>query len=158
MDQKSVEVVLKEKKIYEIINPALVRGASSLSLEEAVGEMKARTAGYIVIEENEKPVGMFTEVDMVRRVLGENVDWSAPITNFMTKDPFVLRPDDTVYRAIEMMGKHNFYHIPLVNERNKLVGVLSVRSLIRFLSEFYPTEVYNLPPHSNQVMDTPEGG
>ena len=62
------------------------------------------------------------------------------------------------FKPIALMGEHRFYHIPLVDDRGELVNVISVRTLIRFLSEFYPTEVYNLPPRPDQVMRTPEGG
>ena len=70
----------------------------------------------------------------------------------------VFKPSETVGTAMDLMGRHRFYHIPLVNDRQELVGVLSVRSLIRLLAEFYPDEVYNLPPDPNQIMPTPEGG
>jgi CBS domain-containing protein len=55
------------------------------------------------------------------------------------------------------MAERGFYHIPLVLNK-QLTGILSVRTLIRFLAEFYPAEVYNLPPNPHQIMATPEGG
>jgi CBS domain-containing protein len=70
----------------------------------------------------------------------------------------VLRQDDTVGRAVDMMAENDFYHIPLVNEKQELVNVLSVRTLVRWLAEFYPGEVYNLPPNPHQVAPTQEGG
>jgi CBS domain-containing protein len=76
----------------------------------------------------------------------------------MTKEPVALRLDDTVGRAIDRMVELSFAHIPLVDERQRLVGSLSVRTLIRFLAEFYPAEIYNLPPDIHQVHDTAEGG
>jgi CBS domain-containing protein len=94
----------------------------------------------------------------MQKILEKDVDWRKPIKNFMTKSPMVLRPSDTVGRAIDLMAERNFYHIPLVNDKQELVGVLSVRTLIRFLAEFYPAEIYNLPPNLHQVMPTPEGG
>jgi len=44
------------------------------------------------------------------------------------------------------------YHVPLLDEQGNLANVLSVRTLIRFLAEFYPQEIYNLPPDSDQIM------
>lgn len=153
-----VEILLKDKKIYQIINPKLVQTSPNMSLKDVIQVMQSNRSGYAVIANQKKPVGIFTEVDVTRKILGKNVDWSAPISDFMTKNPVCLSPNDSVGKAIDVMGEHRFYHLPLVDEQGELVNVISVRTLIRFLAEFYPTEVYNLPPVPNQVMKTREGG
>ena len=158
MAAKSVEQVLKAKKIGEITNPRLLQAAPDLSVKDAIQLMQDHKSGYIVVAKNKKAVGIFTETDIARKILGFDIDWNKPISEFMTKDPLVLKPDDLVGTAIDIMGERRFYHIPLVNEKGELVNVLSVRTLIRFLAEFYPTEVYNLPPRPDQVMETQEGG
>ncbi len=157
MAEKSVEALLKEKKICEIINPKLIQAPPTLTVSEAVEIMQKNRAGYIVIAKNKKVVGIFTETDLALKILEQDVDWNRPVSEFMTANPFVLSPQDSVGKAIDLMGEHSFYHIPLV-ENGELVNVISVRTLIKFLAEFYPTEVYNLPPRSDQVMATPEGG
>ena len=158
MAAKSVEQVLKAKKIGEITNPRLLQAAPDLPVKDAIQLMQDHKSGYIVVAKNKKAVGIFTETDIARKILGFDIDWNKPISEFMTKDPLVLKPDDLVGTAIDIMGERRFYHIPLVNEKGELVNVLSVRTLIRFLAEFYPTEVYNLPPRPDQVMETQEGG
>ena len=155
---KEVENLLEEKKIYQIINPRLVQAPSSLSVKEAIDLMQKQRAGYIVIADNKKCVGIFTETDVLRKVLEQKVDVNRPVRDFMTPNPVCLKMEDSVGKAIETMGKYRLYHIPLVNEKGELVQVISVRTLIRFLAEFYPAEVLNLPPDPNQVMKTPEGG
>lgn len=157
MAQKSPDVLIKQTKIGEITNPKLVQAPPETSVKDAIALMQASKAGYIVVAKNKKVVGVFTETDVVQKILDRDVNWSDPISTYMTMDPFVLRPDDSVGKAIELMGEHHFYHIPLLDERGNLVNVLSVRTLIRFLAEFYPQEIYNLPPRP-QVMETPEGG
>jgi CBS domain-containing protein len=149
---------LKDKKISEIVNARLIQAPSSTSLKDAIDLMRREQSAYIVVADGKDVVGILTETDVARKVLGEKVDKNRPIRDFMTADPLVLRPDDTVGKAIDLMAEHSFYHIPLVSERQELVGVLSVRTLIRFLAEFYPAEVYNLPPDPHQVAQTAEGG
>ena len=100
-----------------------------------------------------------TETDVLQKVLDQKVDWNQPIADFMQIAPSIfLSMSDSVGKAVDLMGDKHIYHIPLVNEKKELVNVLSVRTLIRFLSEFYPTEIYNLPPDPAQVMKTAEGG
>ena len=158
MPTKSVEAVLKAKKIGEIINPRLVQAPPETLVKDAIELMQKNRAGYIVVAKNKKVVGVFTETDLVQKILGKDVNWESPISEFMTKNPLILKPTDSVGTAIDMMGAHRFYHIPLVDDRGDLVNVLSVRTLIRFLAEFYPQEIYNLPPRSDQIMSTQEGG
>lgn len=155
---KEVEDLLKEKKIFQIINPRLVQAPPSLTVKEAIALMQEHRAGYIVIAEKKKCVGIFTETDVVRKILEKDVDWNRPVSDFMTSNPVCLQPDDSVGAAIDVMGSNRFYHIPLVSEKGELVQVISVRTMIRFLAEFYAAEVLNLPPDPNQVMKSAEGG
>ena len=155
---KNVETLLAEKKIYQIVNPRLIQAPPTLTITEAVKLMQDNRAGYIVIAENKKPVGIFTETDLVRQILEQDADWNRPVRDFMTPNPVTLTMQDTVGAAIDVMGTRRFYHIPLVDEKGELVNVISVRTLIRFLAEFYPAEVLNLPPAPNQIMETQEGG
>ena len=126
--------------------------------QKAIALMQENKAGCLVVEAQKKVEGIFTETDVVQKILETNADWSRPVREFMTPNPIVLTAENSVGEAIQIMGENRIYHIPLVNAKQELAGLLSVRSLIRFLAEFYPTEVYNLPPKPNQLMETAEGG
>ena len=156
--KKSFDELLAEKRIYQIINPRLVQAPPTISIKVAIEIMQTQRAGYIVIADRGKPVGIFTETDVVREILGKKVDWKRPVKDFMTPSPVCLRVKDTVGNAIDVMGKKRFYHIPLLDDKGYLVNVISVRTLIRFLAEFYPAEVLNLPPVPNQIIESAEGG
>ncbi len=157
-DTRSVEKLLEEAKIYQIINPLIVQAPPTLSAQDAIALMQENKAGYIVIAEGGKAVGIFTETDVVRKILAQNSGFERPVSDFMTRDPIALSPENSAGDAIDVMGGKRFYHVPLVDKKGDLAGVLSVRTLIRFLAEHYPTEVYNLPPRADQVMETQEGG
>lgn len=158
MHKEPVEVLIKKRKISEIVNPRLVQASSSIPIRQAVELMQEQRSGYIVIADDRNVVGIFTETDVVRKLLGKDVDWSRPVREVMTKDPMVLKLADTVGTVIDVMGGRRLYYVPLVDDERKLVGVISVRTLIRFLAEFYPGEIYNLPPKPGQITKTEEGG
>lgn len=156
---KPTQQLVKSIKIGQIVNPRLIQAPPEISVRTAVEIMQNNKSGYIVVADHaRKVVGMFTETDVLNRVFGKKDVWTKSVSEFMTKAPIVLSVSDTVGRAIEIMGKNHFYHIPLVDEKGCLVNVISVRTLIRFLAEFYPTEIYNLPPKYDQTMETAEGG
>ncbi|MBI1976699.1 MAG: CBS domain-containing protein, partial [Candidatus Omnitrophica bacterium] len=157
-ESKPVDQLLREKKIYQVVNPKLVQAPSDIALQEAIQLMQREKSSYIVVAEHRRAVGIFTEVDVVRKELGQDVNWNRQLRDFMAPGPKILNIKDSVGAAIDLMGAERFYHIPLVDDRGELVNVISVRTLIRFLAEFYPTEVYNLPPKADQIMWTPEGG
>ena len=112
----------------------------------------------LILDDDQKVIGIFTETDVIRRVLAKNVDRSLSVTEVMTKNPAVLARDDSVGKAIDLMSDNSFYHVPLVAKDRKITGMLSVRTLIRFLAEFYPEEIFNLPPRPGQFSETQEGG
>ncbi len=156
---RPTQQLVKSIKIGQIVNPRLIQAPPDISVRTAVEIMQNNKSGYVVIADHtRKVVGMFTETDVLNRVFGKKDIWTKPVSEVMTKSPIFLKVSDNVGRAIEIMGKNRFYHIPLVDEDSRLVNVISVRTLIRFLAEFYPTEIYNLPPKYDQTMETAEGG
>ena len=60
------------------------------------------------------------------------------------------------------MTRKGYRHLPIVDEKGDLQGVVSARDIIGYLAEFFPMEIYNLPPSTtqeqDQVFDTREGG
>ena len=156
---RPIQQLVKSIKIGQIVNPRLIQAPPEISVRTAVEIMQNNKSGYVVIADHQKKVvGIFTETDVLQKIFGKKEVWDKPVSQFMTQNPKVLSVRDTVGQAIELMGKNHFYHIPLVDEKATLVNVISVRTLIRFLAEFYPTEIYNLPPKFNQIMETAEGG
>ncbi len=158
MKDLGVDKLLREKQICQIINPRLVKTSSDTTIRQAVELMQQERSSYIVIADGGQIKGICTETDLVQRILGKTVDWDHAVSEVMTKDIKVLTPEDTVGTAIDLMGTQYFDHIPLVDKQQELVGILSVRSVIRFLAAFYPEVVYNLPPKPGQVSETAEGG
>lgn len=156
---RPIQQLVKSIKIGQIINPRLIQAPPEITVRTAIEIMQNNKSGYIVIADHQRKVaGIFTETDVLQKVFGKKDVWDKSVSQLMTKNPKVLSVRDTVGQAIEMMGKNHFYHIPLVDEHARLVNVISVRTLIRFLAEFYPTEIYNLPPKYDQIMETAEGG
>ena len=122
--------------------------------------MHAEKKGYAIILEDEKTskiAGIFTERDVMTRIVEQKVSPSTPVEKVMTANPKTLKATDSVADAIRMMNEGHYRHLPLVDDAGRLVGVLSVRDLIAYLAEHYPYEVYNLPPDPHQVIRAPEG-
>ncbi len=156
---KSLEEVLRETKIYQILRPKLVMSTSNITVQEAVDLMRTQKSGYVVIAgENSSVQGMFTEREVLMNVLKKGVALSDPVTKYMRTDIHTLTKSDTIGTALTMMNTFNIRHIPLLDEYGQVSGILSVRTIIRYLAELFPTEVFNLPPTADQIHSDIEGG
>ena len=156
---KNIEDILKETKIYQILRPKLVMGLPSMPLQEALDLMHSEKSGYIVIADaHSQLVGMFTEREVLMNVMKPGVSMSDPIEKYMRKDLHPLKKTDTVGEALDYMKKFGIRHVPLLDEFGQVNGILSIRTIVSYMSELFPTGVFNLPPDSEQIHDTIEGG
>lgn len=129
----------------------------SAPLSEAIEVMKKDEGGCAIVCEGGRIVGIFTERDLLTKVIGEDVDLNAPVSNWMSPVVGTLSPDATIGDAVRIMNEKSYRNIPLVKD-GKLVGSVSVFDVITYLAESYPKTTMNLPPIPAQVMDTEEGG
>jgi CBS domain-containing protein len=102
-------------------------------------------------------VGIFTERDLLTKIVGQNVDANAPVGKWMSPVVATLAPDATIGDAVAIMNDKGYRNIPLVKE-GKLVGSISVFDVISYLAESYPKTTMNLPPNPDQVMESTDGG
>jgi CBS domain-containing protein len=159
MPSKSIEEVLRETRIFQILRPKLVTLLPDATLKEALDLMHREKAGYVVVaDEHLRVVGMFTERDVLMKVLKKGVGLDEPVLKYMTSNPKTLTKTHTIGEALDYMKEHNVRHIPLADELGQMNGVLSIRTVVNFLAELFPTEVFNLPPKPDQIHETVEGG
>ena len=156
---KNIEDVLKNTQIHQILRPKLIMGIPKMTLREALDLMHSEKSGYIVIaDEHSKIVGMFTEREVLMNVLKPSTSMSEPVEKFMRRDIHTLKKTDTVGQALDYMDKFSIRHVPLVDDFEQVCGILSIRTIVSFLAELFPTGVLNLPPQADQLHDTAEGG
>lgn len=134
------------------------RVAPSTSVDQTVRQMTAGRSGCaLLVDEGDRLVGIFTERDFVSRVVARHGDVSAPVEHVATPAPHTVTRQDSVHRAVELMGAGQFRHLPVVDEGRRPVGVLTVKDIMHYLVEYFPAKVYNLPPRPDQTHPEREG-
>jgi CBS domain-containing protein len=119
----------------------------STSVGEAVAAMNDSRTGCVLVTDAERLVGVFTERDVLTKIVGRAVDIDAtPVSQVMTPDPECLTLDDGVSFALNMMSVGGFRHIPLVDALQRPTGVVAMRDIVDFIVDLFPSEVLNLPP------------
>jgi CBS domain-containing protein len=125
----SVGDVIKTKKLQELITvPA------TATVAEAVTVMSRREMGAVVIRLGTGPVeGIFTERDLMRRVVGEGRDpKTTGIAAVMSPNVRKVAPSATIEEALRLMVVHGYRHL-LVEERGNVIGLISIRDLMTAL-------------------------
>lgn len=104
---------------------------ATMALDEAIGLMHAGPVDCILVMDGDKLAGIFTDRDAVVRTTGIRLS-SFLVRDFMTRDPVVLRHDETIAIAIHKMAVGEFRHIPIV-EDGRPIGVVAAADLFRHI-------------------------
>jgi len=111
---------------------------------ECVQAMATEKIGALVVMDNEKLVGIFTERDALNKVLAAGLDpRSTKVSQVMTKDPYCVPPTTTVGAAMQLVTQRRFRHLPIV-QNGKILAVLSSGDLTHWLVKDQMGEVKEL--------------
>lgn len=113
------------------VTPATVPPDQSVG--EAIRRMHEGDIDCLLVCADDRLMGIFTDRDAVAKVAGRPVG-TAPIRDFMTADPVVLRRDDTLAVAIHKMAVGGFRHIPVVDDDRRPVGIVAARDVFGHLA------------------------
>lgn len=131
---------------------------STDSVRAAIDQMNRGRVGCVLVTNDSRLVGIFTERDVLTRVIVNGVDVErTPVAEVMTRDPECLGLDDGVPFALNKMSLGGFRHIPLVDEQGRPTGVVTMRNIVDYIVDLFPREVLNLPPSPHVGTRAREG-
>jgi CBS domain-containing protein len=131
--------------------------APEQTVADAVALMRSHRVGCVLVCENGRVVGLFTERDLMRRVLAVGQPLTLKISECMTADPVVVVAKESIRAAVRRMEEGGYRHLPVVDESGRPVGVLSVKRIVHYLVEHFPGTVHNQPPDPGQFPPRAEG-
>ncbi|MGC8948478.1 MAG: CBS domain-containing protein [Thermoprotei archaeon] len=111
-------------KVKELMTPKnkLITVKPSITILEAIKIMNEKGVGSVLVVENDKLVGIFTERDVVRTAANE-INLNERLEKVMTKKPVIVEEEDYLSKASLLMSEKNVRHLPVINKEGKLVGV-----------------------------------
>jgi CBS domain-containing protein len=123
----TVAAVLRQKGASVISIPP------QASVAEAAEIISRRRIGAVVVcDEGGRLVGILSERDVVRGLPQHGAAlMSMPVSSLMTQEVQVVTPACTVDEAMEIMDAGYFRHLPVVDAQQRLVGIVSIRDLVR---------------------------
>jgi len=128
------------------------------SIQSVIESMQTTHSSCIIIINNDKITGIFTERDVVTKIVSKNVDIkNEKICNYMTNNPETLQPDDSIAFALNKMTDGGFRHIPIVSSDSKDIYIISMQDIINSISNYYFDDIVNLPPEPLRNASQREG-
>ena len=118
--------VLAEKDQQPVVNVSPVT-----PVRQTARVMSERKLGAVLVVQRGKVIGVFTERDLMVRVVAADLDPSTTaVSQVMTPDPLSIGPETTVQEALAMMRDYRLRHLPVV-DGGELIGIVSARDLTR---------------------------
>ncbi|WP_038343920.1 CBS domain-containing protein [Acinetobacter sp. A47] len=121
-----VAQVIKNKAVQSIftISP-------NATVLEAIKIMADKGVGALVVAEDEKVVGIFSERDYTRKIaLMERSSNNTPVADIMTSKVISVSLNHTVEECLQLMTDRHLRHLPVL-EQDKLVGFISIGDLVK---------------------------
>jgi CBS domain-containing protein len=118
--------------------------ASKVTVSEAVAEMNRHRVGSVLILDEGRLVGIFTERDVLRRVVGAGVDPTRTlVADVMTQGPITIGPDTSIEETMRIFTEKRCRHLPVLEE-GRLVGTISIGDITRWMADAHRAEAEHL--------------
>ena len=110
------------------------------TIADAVGKMKHKAVGAVVVVDKEKVVGILTDRDVALALAVNKVSADAPVCEIMTKNVVTIWDDQGIFNATQYFVGRNFRRLPIIDRKDKLVGMITTDDLFALLTR----ELFNV--------------
>ena len=148
-DASSLEAVglLRPIKNLLTLHP-VITCEQTVSVRRAIEIMQHERIGCVLVVDQERLVGIFTERDVLLKVAARGVDIDRlSVAELMTPDPECLTVDNELVYMLNQMSVGGYRHVPLIDGQGRPTGVVSMRDIIDYLANMLSQSVLNLPPY-----------
>jgi CBS domain-containing protein len=125
-----------------------------VSIAEAVAEMNQRRVGCVLVIDGTQLVGVFTERDVLRRVVGAGLDpRNSPVSAVMTANVITISHDAMIEETMAIFTEKRCRHLPVV-EDGRVCGTISIGDVTRWMAEAHRAEAEHLKNYITNGFQT----
>lgn len=154
----SLETELRTEQVAHLDLSAFSLVASGTPVRVVLAQIRADANNACLIVDGDKLVGIFTDRDVLRKVIGAPDTLDRPIDDVMTHNPITIAPDSSAADALRLMDDNHFRNLPAVDANGKVIGNMTHQSIVHYLAARFPIEVINRPPELDRFPRRQEGG
>jgi len=130
---KGIYMKIKDRIEFQNKPPVMTFGPDDKVITAVKAMSEKNYGASVIVDSNNKPVGIVTERDFMRRLLAKNLDPNTTLINqIMTKDLKVARADDEVVEWLRMMSNERFRHVPVIDADGKLLNLMSQGDFVSY--------------------------
>lgn len=142
-------------KVIDVMTNKPVTAGKDITLKEAAQIMLDSNVNSLLVVESEKPIGIITDEDLVRKVIAKGLDpKKVKVKDIMATDLITINPGKDIYDAMKVMRDHNIRQLPVV-EKGKLVGFLTAKDILKIQPELFDLwiEKYELREEQRKLSE-----
>ena len=104
------------------------------TVRAAIQQMADAQIGCLLVEDDGVLVGVFTERDVLNRILPNRSTLDGPVADYMTSAPETVDQDDSVAYALHLMSMGGYRHLPVADSTGRAAAIVSARDVLRYLA------------------------
>lgn len=129
-----LERLITEQPVRGLSPKIPVTISAHTSVRAAIETLVDQKIGCLLVADDGKVAGIFTERDVLNRVLPDRGTLEQPVSEVMTPGPQTISMDDSIAYAMHEMAVGGYRHLPVADADGTAAGIISARDLVRFLS------------------------
>jgi len=125
---------------------------------DAIRLMNEKRIGALMVTTDSRLVGIFTERDVLKKVVGGGISTEARVREVMTPEPCCLHEDAAIVYALKLMHEGGFRHVPLLDDDSRPVAIASVKDVVEYVVGLFAKELATAPPEPRHLMPSTSEG
>lgn len=119
--------------VKDVMKKNVISIDASKSVKNGAELMATAGVGSIIITRNNKPVGILTERDFVKKIVSKNRPLDTALSEVMSSPLIAVQPQETIWEAAELMKTNNIHKLP-VKDGNSVIGIITSTDLVEICS------------------------
>lgn len=122
--------------VKEYMKANVITVSKDTTMEQVAKIMTEKNIGSVIVVDNGKPVGIITERDIVKGI-GKGKKLDSKAEEIMTSSLITVREDSPITGALALMRQFNIRHLPVVNDKGELTGIISIRDIAKAIDNYF---------------------
>jgi CBS domain-containing protein len=120
---------INQIKVFEVMKSPLITAHLDDTIQNAAKTMLKHGISSLVIVENSELKGIVTKLDIAKFCATVKGRWH--VRDYMTKNPIVVSPSDTIFKVINLMVNNNISRVVVTDANNKPIGIITLADIVR---------------------------
>lgn len=121
--------------VARVMSSSLTTVSPETLVEDAAQEMLANEIGSVIVVDDEGGLeGILTTTDFVQIVAERKPKDQTPVSTYMSQNVTTGRAQESIRAAADTMVEHGFHHLPIVDDDEGVIGILTTSDLASYLS------------------------